>query len=271
MTRYRLSEIYIYPIKSLAGVRMKSARVQEKGLEGDRRMMLIDENNQFITQRALPKMALFHVEWNEGLVTVSHKIKTDLHRITIDPTAPINSEHFKAMIWDDEVQVQEIAAIYSKWFSDALEFNCRLVAFPEMNKRQVDVKYVPQESNVSLADGYPFLVIGKESLRDVSERVGVELPIRRFRPNFFFEGGMPYDEDTWQDFYIGSVKFRGVKPCARCVLITIDPNTGEKGVEPLKTLSSYRNKNGKVYFGQNVIALQFGIINEGDDIVQAPD
>ena len=104
---------------------------------------------------------------NEGLVTVSHKIKPDLlHRITIDPTAPINSEHFKAMIWDDEVQSRRLPLFIPSGFSDALEFNCRLVAFPEMNKRQVDVKYVPQESNVSLADGYPFSQIGKESLRD---------------------------------------------------------------------------------------------------------
>lgn len=266
MTHRKLIEIWIYPIKSLPGVRVKSARVAEKGLEGDRRMMLVDADNRFLTQRELPEMALFNVSCENGFVTVSHSIKKDLHPITIDASQPISTLPITCKIWDDSVEVQEMNAMYSKWFSDALGFDCRLVLFPEPNRRRIDVKYVPDEVHTSLSDGYPYLIIGRESLNDISSRVGEQLPIRRFRPNFFFEGGVAFEEDTWQDFYIGAVKFRGVKPCGRCAITTINPDTAEKGVEPLRTLASYRSKSGKVLFGQNVIALTSGIINEQDDI-----
>jgi uncharacterized protein YcbX len=267
MTHRKLTEIWIYPIKSLPGFRVKAATVLEKGLEGDRRMMLVDENNRFLTQRELHKMALFNVSMEQGFVTVSHRINKDLHPITIDATQPISTPATACIIWDDTVEAHEMNAMYSKWFSDALGFACRLMIFPELNKRRVDVKYVAEEMQTSLSDGYPYLIIGQESLKDISKRVGEDLPIRRFRPNFFFEGGEPFEEDTWKDFHIGLVKFRGVKPCGRCAITTINPDTGEKGVEPLKALASYRNKNGKVLFGQNVIALGTGVINEGDDIL----
>jgi len=238
----------------------------EKGLEGDRRMMLVDENNRFLTQRELNQMALFNVSMEQGFVTVSHRINKDLHPITIDATQPVSTPATPCVIWDDTVDAHEMNAMYSKWFSDALGFSCRLMLFPEVNKRRVDVKYVAEEIQTSLSDGYPYLIIGQESLNDISKRVGEDLPIRRFRPNFFFEGGAPFEEDAWKYFFIGPVKFRGVKPCGRCAITTINPDTSEKGVEPLKTLASYRNKNGKVLFGQNVIALGIGTINEGDDI-----
>jgi uncharacterized protein YcbX len=266
MIHRKLTEIWIYPIKSLPGFRVTSATVREKGLEGDRRMMLVDENNRFLTQRELHQMALFQVSMDQGFVTVSHRTNKDLHPITIDATQPVSTPAVACTIWDDTVEAHEMNAMYSKWFSDALGFTCKLMLFPEPNKRRVDVKYVAEEIQTSLSDGYPYLIIGQESLNDISKRVGEDLPIRRFRPNFFFEGGTAFEEDTWKDFYIGPIKFRGIKPCGRCAITTINPDTGEKGVEPLKTLASYRNKNGKVLFGQNVIALGQGIINEGDDI-----
>lgn len=266
MIHRKLTEIWIYPIKSLPGFRVKEARVMEKGLEGDRRMMLVDENNRFLTQRELPKMALFNVSMEHGFVTISHRTNKDLHPITIDATQPVSTPAIACTIWDDTVEAHEMNAMYSKWFSDALGMSLRLMIFPESNKRRVDEKYVPEEIQTSLSDGYPYLIIGQESLNDISKRVGEDLTIRRFRPNFFFQGGSAFEEDTWKDFSIGSIKFRGVKPCGRCVLTTVNPDTGEKGVEPLKTLASYRTKNNKVQFGQNVIALTTGVIQEGDDI-----
>jgi uncharacterized protein len=266
MIHRKLTEIWIYPIKSLPGIQIKEANVLEKGLEGDRRMMLVDENNKFITQRLLPKMALFQVTMDHGLIQVASRANNALHPITIDPTLPINSAPVPCTIWDDTVDALEMGSIYSKWFSEALNMSCKLMLFPEGNKRRVDEKYVPDEKQVSLADGYPYLIIGTESLKDLSTRVGAELSMRRFRPNFIFEGGAPYEEDKWKDFHIGPVKFRGVKPCGRCVLITVNPETGERGAEPLKTLATYRTSNHKVQFGQNVVALSAGFIKEGDDI-----
>lgn len=266
MTHRKLTEIWIYPIKSLPGIRVKRATVKEKGLEGDRRMMLVDANNRFITQRELPELALLQVSVESGLIQVSHRVKTDHHPITIDPTQPNTTEEIPCVIFDDTVLLREVSPMYSNWFSKVLDQPCKLMLFPEDNARRVDEKYVAEDMHVSLADGYPYLIIGNESLKDLNKRVGDTLPINRFRPNFFFEGGLPYEEDTWKDFFIGAVKFRGVKPCGRCTITTINPATAEKSAEPLKTLATYRNVNGKVLFGQNVIAMAVGTINEGDDI-----
>jgi uncharacterized protein len=262
----KLTEIWIYPIKSLPGIRVPSANVQGKGLEYDRRFMLVDENNKFITLREFPNMALFDISMDGSTIRVRPQNNGRLSTLFINGKEPrINP--LKSIIWDDEVEVFEVNPAYSKWFSEALGTNCKLVFFPEENKRRVDEEYVKQEHHVSLADGYPFLVIGLNSLRDLNERIGQELSMKRFRPNLIFEGGLPYEEDDWKNFRIGHVPFAGVKPCGRCAIPTIDPETGMKGIEPTRTLASYRNRNGKVYFGENVIALNDGEIKEGDEIL----
>ena len=119
---------------------------------------------------------------------------------------------------------------------------------------------------VSLADGYPLLIIGESSLADLNKRLAFPLPMNRFRPNLVFRGGEPYEEDIWRNFTVGRNRFVGVKPCARCVLTTVDQDTGKKGIEPLLTLAKYRKRDGGVYFGQNVIALDNYEIKEGDGI-----
>ena len=106
---------------------------------------------------------------------------------------------------------------------------------------------------VSFADGYPFLIIGESSMQDLNNRLGVPLSIRRFRTNFVFSGGAPFVEDSFKNFSIGDVDFVGVKPCARCVLTTRDPDSGVKGREPLATLQAYRSHGTKILFGQNVV------------------
>jgi uncharacterized protein len=260
-----ISEIWVYPIKSLPGVRMKSAHVMGKGLEGDRRFMLVDENNIFMTQREFPAMTQFSVSMDSGTIQVKSIAQEKLGGLVIG-REQTQSENFKAVVWDDEVEVVEVDKNYSRWFSESLNTRCKLVFFPEGNARRVDTDYVKDEHHVSLADGYPFLVIGNASLNDLSNRVGASLSMKRFRPNFVVDGSGPYEEDSWKYFKVGEVEFSGVKPCGRCSIITIDPETGEKGIEPLQTLSSYRKRNGKVCFGQNVIALNKGEVKERDVI-----
>ena len=259
-----LTEIWKYPIKSLPGIRLTKGTVLEKGLQGDRRMMLIDENNRFISQREFPQLALFNVTESNNSIDVTARFN-ETEVLSINPETREDLP-IKSIIWDDSVDAVELKREYSQWFSEALKINCRLVYFPEENKRLVDKNYVKNEFHVSLADGYPYLIIGTSSLQDLSKRVGEELSMRRFRPNFVFSGGEAYEEDAWIDFKIGNVLFRGVKPCGRCPIPTINPETGIKGVEPLRTLATYRKKNNNVYFGQNVIAMNNGQISEGDII-----
>lgn len=261
-----LTEIWIYPVKSLGGIPLTSAKVMGKGLEFDRRWMLIDDNNVFMTQRIHTQMAMFQMELSGRQITVRKKNATSSQSITFSADTSTTGEKIRAKIWDDEVDVYEIGQHLSKWFSEHLEMSCRLVSFPEKNPRAVDPKYNVNNEHVSLADAYPFLIIGQSTLNDLNTRLKEPVPMNRFRPNFVFTGGEPYEEDTWREFKIGENKFVGVKPCGRCVLTTVNQDTAEKGIEPLYTLSTYRKRETKVLFGQNLVALDHGIVRVGDKI-----
>jgi len=234
----------------------------EKGLRHDRRWMLVDEHDTFMTQRVHPRMALFKMGIGSQLtVTFSE------HSIRIPIDHPGTGGRVKTKVWDDDVEVLESSASSSEWFSEMLGVKCKLVSFPEENVRDVDPEYRINPEQVSLADGYPFLIIGEQSLADLNKRLKDPLPMNRFRPNLVFSGGKPFEEDAWRNFSIGRNRFIGVKPCGRCAVTTVNQDTGEKGKEPLATLSTYRKRDGEVYFGQNVIAIDHGEIFEGDEIV----
>lgn len=262
MANKQISEIWIYPIKSLGGIRLKNARVSPKGLHLDRRWMLVDENNQFLTQRVHPKMALFKLHLDSDQLAIRFKEDT----LVVPVAAPVERE-VQATIWDDTVTVNELGNHYARWFSDRIGFPCKLVSFPEENARPIDPRFRLNEQNhVSLADGYPLLIIGQASLDDLNKRLAKAVPMNRFRPNLVFTGGQAYEEDTWRDFKVGATRLVGVKPCARCVLTTVDQETAAKGAEPLATLSSYRKVENRVLFGQNVIPIDYTTIQEGDEI-----
>lgn len=261
MNKLIVSEIWIYPVKSLGGIRLPSSKVLSKGLEHDRRWMLIDAENIFMTQRVYPQMALFKLSFTQGSFMISYNEES--MRLPFVP----EENSITAIVWDDIVEVNEVSKQHSEWFSKILGINCRLVSFPENNARPVDPRYAINNEQVSLADGYPLLIIGQSSLNDLNSRMQEPLPMNRFRPNIVFTGGEAYEEDSWKNFRIGQNRFFGVKPCSRCVLTTVNQDTAKKGFEPLFTLSTYRMQNNKVYFGQNLIPIDNTEIAEGEEIV----
>jgi uncharacterized protein len=259
-----LSQVWIYPVKSLGGIRLKSANVMDKGLQYDRRWMLVDEEGVFMTQRLNPKMALFKVAIDKPKEQLNFAFEQDHFSI---PTHTPASPTFTAKVWEDAVEVIEVSMECSQWFSEKLNVKCRLVSFPEQNPRPVDPLYKVNGEQVSLADGYPFLIIGEQSLADLNGRLQEPVPMNRFRPNFVFTGGSPYEEDTWRDFRIGRNRFVGVKPCGRCIMTTINQDTAEQGREPLATLATYRKQGNKIHFGRNAVAMDYNEIVEGDEII----
>jgi uncharacterized protein YcbX len=261
MTKRILSEIWIYPVKSLGGIRLSTAMVLEKGLVHDRRWMLVDENNVFMTQRVFPALALFKTRFQAEGIEIWHG--SDSVRL---PKKPLSETTIHSEVWGSAVTTLEVSEQLSQWFSSSLDMRCKLVAFPEENARPVEKDYAINHENVSLADGYPLLIIGQASLDDLNKRLREPVPMNRFRPNLVFTGGVPYEEDEWRRFMVGGNRFAGVKPCSRCVMTTVNQDTGIKGHEPLATLSGYRKREGEVYFGQNVVAIDHHEINEGDEI-----
>ena len=262
MSELRLSEIWVYPIKSLGGIRVTRAYVKEKGLEYDRRWMLVDETGTFMTQRELPSMALLKLKMENGEIRVVHSSKAKTLNISLTPS--LSNKEEEVIIWNDTVNAVEVSKEVSAWFSEVLEKKCRLVYFPEQNSRAVDKNFSVNRENVSLADGYPFLIIGQSSLDHLNSKLEVSIPMNRFRPNFVFTGGEPHEEDIWRNFTIGINHFVGVKPCARCAVPTINQDTAEKGIEPSRTLALYRKKDNKILFGQNLVSVGHQSVKEGD-------
>jgi len=260
---YSLTEINIYPIKSLGGISLQSSLVEDRGLKYDRRWMLVYQNGIFFTQRDHPNMALLQPAIENGNLKISHKhSKLEELKIPANADGPADLE---VVVWDDKCAAKTYSKDVDDWFSDALRFKCRLVYMPDSTRREVNPDYVKNKT-VSFADAYPFLVIGEQSLSDLNNRLENPLPMNRFRPNFVFSGGEPFVEDKWKRIAIGDVEFSVIKPCARCTITTVNQKTGERGKEPLTTLAKFRNIGGKVLFGQNMVAENRGETNVGAEL-----
>ncbi|KLT64338.1 MOSC domain-containing protein [Pedobacter sp. BMA] len=264
MNRFQLSEIYIYPIKSLGGISLTESAIAETGLFYDRKWVLIDDTGTFITQRKYPQLSLLEVSITAENLTVAHKENPTL-RITF-PIAKTTGKPIPVTIWDDLTEGIEVDKSVSDWFSGFMNMPVRLVSMPEQARRIVDPKYAAHQEIVSFADGYPCLMIGQASLDQLNEKLETPVLMDRFRPNFVFTGGEPHAEDAFDSFEMGSISFSAVKPCARCVLVTVNQQTATKSAEPLKTLAGYRSLNNKIMFGQNLLHKGSGIIKVGMEI-----
>ena len=264
MNQFYLSEINIYPIKSLGGISLDEAKLQERGLQYDRQWMLVDDNHMFITQRKHFELALLQVSVQDDELTVAHKNHPD-QKISFKEDDQ-TGHRMIVTIWDDKAAAYEVSSSVSKWFSSILDMSVKLVKMAPDEKRAVDPKFASFDNTVGFADDYPCLIIGQSSLDDLNQKLDQPVPMNRFRPNLVFTGGDPFAEDAFLDFYIGDIKFSAVKPCARCVLTTVNQQTGAKGQEPLRTLAKYRTVNKKVMFGQNLIHKGEGLIRLGQEL-----
>lgn len=262
-----LSELWIYPIKSMGGIALTEATAQPRGLQYDRRWMLIDETGRFMSQREIPGMALLGTAIEDAHLRVFRKKNPAEHiRIPLqfqDGSLPV----ITTTIWDDSCLAQVLPTDINNWFSIQLKQKVQLVYMPDSTRREADPQYAPEGQHVSFADGFPYLIIGQASLDELNRKLAEPLPMNRFRPNFVFTGGTPHEEDDWSDFSIGPVRFQGVKPCARCIIPTTDQETAERAAEPIKTLATYRNEGRKILFGQNVILTgEVGVVRVGSKI-----
>lgn len=263
----KLSALYVYPVKSLAGIALSTARAEVRGLAFDRRWMLVDEAGEFLSQRELPAMALLQPELEDGCLSIRDR-QERLSPLVINLPPYDGPADLPVRIWDDQVTAQTVDPEADAWFSKALGLTCRLVYLPDHSFRPVDPQYGLPGDHVSFADGYPFLIIGESSLSDLNGRLPAPVPMDRFRPNLVFSGGAPYEEEHWKGFRIGDVAFRGAKVCGRCQVTTIDQATGETGKEPLRTLAAYRREGNKIKFGLNACldSPSGGILRVGDSV-----
>jgi uncharacterized protein YcbX len=262
--RVRLSGLFVYPIKACGGIALEQAELAPRGLAFDRRYMLVDQAGMFITQREVPRLCLVATAFDAErlLVSTPGRATLELPR-QAPPEASWQRRQYR--VWDDVGSALEHAA-GSRWFSELLNDDVSLLYMPDSERRGVNPKRARPGDIVSFADGYPLLLMSEESLGDLNRRLAQPLEMRRFRPNLLISGGEPYAEDGFARFRVGELSFRGVKRCERCVVTTIDPETGEQSKEPLRTLSQYRLEDGNVWLGMNVIHDGCGTLRVGDRV-----
>ena len=261
-----ISGLFIYPIKSLPGISVSSALVTDRGLQYDRRWMLVNEENSFLTLREYPKMTMLKVSIKEEGLRIN-SLEYPIEDLLI-PFGAEESASEKVTIWNATCEALRVGEKADQWFSEILDASCKLVYMPDNSMRPVDTTsgYAPTGKFTSFADAYPFMMLGEASMNDLNSRLKVPASLMRFRPNIVFSGGTPYLEDEINAFSINQINLTGLENCARCKIPNIDPEKGIIGndKEPLNTLATYRTQNGKINFGRNVVHTGYGIISVGD-------
>jgi uncharacterized protein YcbX len=258
-----VQNLWIYPLKSARGIALREMPLDSRGPVGDRRWMLIDDQGVMLSQRDLPRMTLIAVERGSDGLQCTAPGMSPLH---LPVPSPGRSGRLMARVWDDTVEVQVGDNAEHAWFTQLLGAPCRLVYQPDDAFRQVNRIYAAKGVGVSLADGFPLLLIGQGSLADLNRRLEHPVEMRRFRPNVVVDSTEPFAEDTWRKIRAGEVELDLVKPCARCAIPTVDPETGEVGKEPMRTLATFRRRNNDVFFGWNIVAAAPGTLRVGDPV-----
>jgi len=260
---YRVAALFRYPLKSAAGVSCPEVELDRFGVRDDRRWMIVGSAGAPITQREAPHLAMLRarslpdglrLEWgdDEGRTTVGRPKRTA-------PRVPVT-------IWGDTVRLPLADGAANAWLAARLGLEARLAWMPDDIDRPVNPRYATPADRTSLTDGYPLHIIGSGSMADLNGRLERPVGVERFRPNIYVEGPPPFDEDSWAKVRIGSSVLRVVKPCPRCTVTTVEPATGSRGKEPLRTLSSYRKQPSGVMFGQNALHDGTGRLRVGDAV-----
>ncbi|MCL7944846.1 MOSC N-terminal beta barrel domain-containing protein [Marinobacter sp. ATCH36] len=257
----RVHSLYVYPVKSLAGIEVSSFDLDDFGPAGDRRWMIVDAEREFITQRSNPELARIGTRLERGRVVVDIPGEGEFPLMT-------GTQECRVRVWRDWAR-----AVYGGHeASEALSRYCgqgfRFVYMPDDTFRRVDASRVTEYRRVSFADGFPFLITNLASLEELNSRLDTAVEMRRFRPNIVVEGAGPWEEDRWQKLFIGDLEFSLVKPCSRCVVTTVDPDAGTKSadLQPLRELGTYRRTPDGVIFGMNAIHESAGDIHVGSPV-----
>ncbi|MCQ8103746.1 MOSC domain-containing protein [Methylomonas sp. SURF-2] len=257
-----LSQIFIYPIKSLAGIQLPAWEVDNNGLRYDRKWMLVDGQGQFLSQRRLPKMALIKPRMERDSLILSAPGQRDFE-ISLHPSG---GGELAVEIWRDRCLARTVSSAADDWFGTALQTDCSLVYLPDDQIRQVDQRYALAEDQTAFSDGFPFLLVSENSLNALNRLLQTPVSILRFRPNLVLADCESFAEDAWRRIKINDIEFRLPKPCSRCSVPGIDPETALSAKEPLATLNRMRRWDNHIYFGQNALHDRPGQLAVGDRV-----
>ena len=269
----RIARLFVYPVKSCAGIEVAEALLTETGLDLDRAWMVVDAHGEFVTQREEPRLALVQPQFKRGGSELALRAPGMLAlHLRVDAV----EQPTRVRVWDDEVPAYDMGDVAAQWFTDFLALNeqglpkanapkYRLVRFDPEHRRLSNLQWtggVPALNQFN--DGYAVLVLGQASLDGLNARLQAQghapVDVRRFRPNLVLEGLDAHDEDRLGPLQIdtgeGPALLTPVKPCPRCPIPNIDPVTAKSSPEVSDTLQAYRQDarlNGALTFGMNAI------------------
>lgn len=262
-----VTALNVYPVKGLKGIALQEARCTDRGIEHDRRFMLVDPEGTFYTQREHPKMATVWTEIDGDALSLS---APDMPELRV-PARPEGKSKARVQVWSSTCNAVTVGQEADEWLSDYLGMPCALVYMPDDSKRYSNPKFGGEGRGVAFADGYAYLVANEGSLAELNGRLIAKahspVPMNRFRPNIVVAGAPAWAEDDWGDLKFPDALLRAAKPCGRCQVTTTDQATGDvRGPEPLATLSAYRDSPFGVRFGMNLVTLREGTIRVGDAV-----
>lgn len=264
MSRITVSQLTVYPVKSLRGISLKSLELTKIGPSRDRQWMVIDKNGKFLTQRVLPHMCLIKTAFEQNTLVLTHIGNSKQNLLSTIEVPQGGANNIKVSVWRDEVIAQDCGDTVSDWLTTALNTECRMVFLPEGLQRNAPDSIDPCKLN--FADAYPLLLTSESSLANFNSHLATHIGMNRFRPNIVITGSTPYAEDTWQEVYAGSTRLKISSPCTRCAVPAIDPDTAHKQPEILVALNQHRRFGTETRFGQNAVYSTAGTVTLGDEI-----
>ncbi len=272
-----VAALYVHPLKSAAGIGVSEITLDERGAVGDRRWVLADAHGEMITARETHRLVLLRPSFlsddrNGGIrLTAPGRSPLDVPIEAVDRAAPTHL----VRVWDDAVVAHDAGDIAAAWCTAAVGRACRLLRLADADRRPLASRFAgsidPRSRYVAMSDGAPLLLLGMASIDALNARLldsghAEVMDPRRFRANVLVTSSSAHDEDTWRDIRIGRVAFSVGSACTRCVLTTVDPDSAERGHEPLRTFAQYRRADGGVIFGMNTTHRDVGVIRVGDEV-----
>ncbi|MGH8491583.1 MAG: MOSC domain-containing protein [Moraxellaceae bacterium] len=244
-----ISELAVYPLKSARQLRQNFLEFDAMGPCYDRRWMLVDAAGKFVTQRTHPRMCLL------SAVVAGEALRLAAPGMADFLALREGEELLRVQVWEDALDAWRVSAAADAWCSEFLGMPVRLVVLPPAAQRVVSPQHAGPGHLTAFSDGFPILLVTQPSLDALNAKLSAPVDWRRFRPNIVVAGDMPaHAEDTWRRLRVGEIELAVVKPCSRCVIPSIDPETAVKNSQILTVLRGYRaREDGKTYFGQNVV------------------
>ena len=276
----QVTALFVYPVKSCGGISLAQAEVGPRGFRHDREFLIVDEADAFVTQRTAPELATVAVRLEQENLVLHHAgagaLRLPLE--TQEGTSRVRTPR-RVKIFNDQVYADDVGGDSAEWFSAVLRRPARLVRTGASFSRRVSPEEIApahraaEGPEIPFADAFPTMLASEESLAELNSRLRKPVPMNRFRPNIVVRGAAPYEEDTWKTIRAGNIAFGCAAPNLRCVITTIDQQTGTRdGSEPLRTLATYRRgASGGVMFGQYLVHSGSGNLRVGDVLVTDPN